>query len=343
MLVFPEGRKGTEKLYKDRYRLRRFGRGGFVEAAMRAQAPIVPVCVVGRRGGRARLRAAEPAEAAHRAPLLPAHAHVPALRPARDARLPAGQVQAALPRADPLRRGRACRRTRRSCRPSRTRSAPGSRRASSTCSRKREVGVVRMTELATDPRHRPVDLLGRPARPGARGASQEIEAIIGVDSEEPQVELERTEFVKVGAQHALLRRVVEAAEIDTVVDTRLVVDSVTTTLGAGPREQRDRDDEHPRRLRGPGLAGPQGGVQVLDPLLRVPSRTTRRSSTRRWAARTRRARAIERDIVEAEAARRRLRRASNPDVTSRSCASRTCSGPTCAPRTSTCSRCRPCR
>jgi 1-acyl-sn-glycerol-3-phosphate acyltransferase len=47
VLVFPEGRKGTEKLYKDRYRLRRFGRGGFVEAAMRAGAPIVPVAVVG--------------------------------------------------------------------------------------------------------------------------------------------------------------------------------------------------------------------------------------------------------------------------------------------------------
>ena len=47
VLVFPEGRKGTEKLYKDRYRLRRFGRGGFVESAMRAQAPIVPVAVVG--------------------------------------------------------------------------------------------------------------------------------------------------------------------------------------------------------------------------------------------------------------------------------------------------------
>jgi 1-acyl-sn-glycerol-3-phosphate acyltransferase len=47
VLVFPEGRKGTEKLYKDRYRLRRFGRGGFVEAAMRARAPIVPVAVLG--------------------------------------------------------------------------------------------------------------------------------------------------------------------------------------------------------------------------------------------------------------------------------------------------------
>jgi 1-acyl-sn-glycerol-3-phosphate acyltransferase len=47
VLVFPEGRKGTEKLYRDRYRLRRFGRGGFVEAAMRAGVPIVPVSVVG--------------------------------------------------------------------------------------------------------------------------------------------------------------------------------------------------------------------------------------------------------------------------------------------------------
>jgi 1-acyl-sn-glycerol-3-phosphate acyltransferase len=47
VLVFPEGRKGTEKLFHQRYRLRRFGRGGFVTAAMRAGAKLVPVCVVG--------------------------------------------------------------------------------------------------------------------------------------------------------------------------------------------------------------------------------------------------------------------------------------------------------
>jgi 1-acyl-sn-glycerol-3-phosphate acyltransferase len=46
-LVFPEGTKGTGKLYKERYQLRRFGRGGFVEIAMRAGAPIVPIAVVG--------------------------------------------------------------------------------------------------------------------------------------------------------------------------------------------------------------------------------------------------------------------------------------------------------
>jgi 1-acyl-sn-glycerol-3-phosphate acyltransferase len=47
VLVFPEGRKGTEKLYRDRYRLRRFGRGGFVESAMRARAAIVPIALMG--------------------------------------------------------------------------------------------------------------------------------------------------------------------------------------------------------------------------------------------------------------------------------------------------------
>src|SRR3954447_7662866 len=55
----------------------------------------------------------------------------------------------------------------------------------------------------------------------------EVEAIIGVDSREPPRELERTEYVKVGTQHSLLQRIVTAAEIDTVIDTRLVVDSLT--------------------------------------------------------------------------------------------------------------------
>jgi 1-acyl-sn-glycerol-3-phosphate acyltransferase len=47
VLVFPEGAKATAKLYADRYKLRRFGRGGFVAAAMRAGVPIVPIAVVG--------------------------------------------------------------------------------------------------------------------------------------------------------------------------------------------------------------------------------------------------------------------------------------------------------
>jgi 1-acyl-sn-glycerol-3-phosphate acyltransferase len=47
VLVFPEGGKGPAKTYRDRYQLRRFGRGGFVEIAMRAGVPIVPIAVVG--------------------------------------------------------------------------------------------------------------------------------------------------------------------------------------------------------------------------------------------------------------------------------------------------------
>jgi 1-acyl-sn-glycerol-3-phosphate acyltransferase len=47
VLVFPEGVRGTGKSFKDRYRLRRFGRGGFVATAIRSGAPIIPVSVVG--------------------------------------------------------------------------------------------------------------------------------------------------------------------------------------------------------------------------------------------------------------------------------------------------------
>jgi len=46
-LVFPEGTKGPGKTYSERYQLRRFGRGGFVEIAMRAGVPIIPIAVVG--------------------------------------------------------------------------------------------------------------------------------------------------------------------------------------------------------------------------------------------------------------------------------------------------------
>ncbi len=45
--VYPEGIKGVGKLYKERYRLARFGRGGFVRTALKAGAPMIPVAVVG--------------------------------------------------------------------------------------------------------------------------------------------------------------------------------------------------------------------------------------------------------------------------------------------------------
>ena len=45
--VFPEGVKGATKPFRDRYRVGRFGRGGFVQVAIETGAPIIPVSVVG--------------------------------------------------------------------------------------------------------------------------------------------------------------------------------------------------------------------------------------------------------------------------------------------------------
>ncbi len=57
----------------------------------------------------------------------------------------------------------------------------------------------------------------------------EVETVIGIDRRPPKVALERTEFVAVSDAHSLIRRIVDAAEIDTVVDTRLVTDPIVTT------------------------------------------------------------------------------------------------------------------
>ena len=65
----------------------------------------------------------------------------------------------------------------------------------------------------------------------------EVETIIGVDSVEPTRELERTEFVKASNRHSLLGRIVRAAEIDTVIDTRLTVNSVVSS----PREAHENN------------------------------------------------------------------------------------------------------
>lgn len=45
--VFPEGVKGIAKLYRERYRLQRFGRGGFIRLCLRTRTPLVPCAIVG--------------------------------------------------------------------------------------------------------------------------------------------------------------------------------------------------------------------------------------------------------------------------------------------------------
>ncbi len=71
VMVFPEGVKGTGKPFSERYQLQRFGRGGFVEVAIRAGAPIVPVAVVGSEEIYPKLGDAKPLARAIGAPFVP--------------------------------------------------------------------------------------------------------------------------------------------------------------------------------------------------------------------------------------------------------------------------------
>jgi 1-acyl-sn-glycerol-3-phosphate acyltransferase len=71
VMAFPEGVKGTGKPFSERYRLQRFGRGGFVEVALRTGAPIVPVAVVGSEEIYPKLGEAKPLARAIGAPFVP--------------------------------------------------------------------------------------------------------------------------------------------------------------------------------------------------------------------------------------------------------------------------------
>jgi 1-acyl-sn-glycerol-3-phosphate acyltransferase len=71
VMAFPEGVKGTGKPFSERYRLQRFGRGGFVEVALRAGAPIVPVAVVGSEEIYPKLAESKPLARAIGAPFVP--------------------------------------------------------------------------------------------------------------------------------------------------------------------------------------------------------------------------------------------------------------------------------
>ena len=79
--VFPEGVKGTSKDFADRYRLQRFGRGGFVEIALRTGAPIVPVAIVGSEEIHPKLADAPLLARAAGMPFFPVTPTFPALGP----------------------------------------------------------------------------------------------------------------------------------------------------------------------------------------------------------------------------------------------------------------------
>lgn len=57
-----------------------------------------------------------------------------------------------------------------------------------------------------------------------------VETVIGVDATDPKHALDRTEFVRVEIEPAVLRRIISAAAIDTVIDTRLIADPLLASL-----------------------------------------------------------------------------------------------------------------
>jgi len=52
-----------------------------------------------------------------------------------------------------------------------------------------------------------------------------VEVIVGLDTREPTVELERTEYVRSDENYSILSRIVQATRVDTIVHTFLIIDS----------------------------------------------------------------------------------------------------------------------
>jgi 1-acyl-sn-glycerol-3-phosphate acyltransferase len=79
--VFPEGAKGIGKLFRDRYKLQRFGRGGFIRLCLRTRTPIVPAAIIGAEEANPMLYRVEYMTKALGVPYLPITPTFPALGP----------------------------------------------------------------------------------------------------------------------------------------------------------------------------------------------------------------------------------------------------------------------
>ena len=209
VLVFPEGTKGTGKLYSERYQLRRFGRGGFVEIAMRAGVPVDPDRGDGRRRGDADPVQEQPLAKLMNIPYFPVTANMLMFGPAGLGDLPAGEVPD--PRA-------AARALRRAAEPGALLAQPrdggvgthppdGAGRALRHAAHppQRLVRVARVRVLVT----------GLSTYWGGRVAQAlerrpDVEVVVGLDTRDPRVPLERTEFVRADSTHSILARIVRA-------------------------------------------------------------------------------------------------------------------------------------
>src|SRR6266536_4362568 len=60
-------------------------------------------------------------------------------------------------------------------------------------------------------------------------ARNDVDVIVGVDTREPVLPLERTEFVRADSSYSILQRIVHATQVDTILHTHLIVDSTKLT------------------------------------------------------------------------------------------------------------------
>ncbi len=225
-LVFPEGTKATSKTYADRYRLRRFGRGGFVEIAMRAGVPVIPIAVVGAEESMPILFRLDGVAKALQPPLLPGHRKRPAARASGLCDLLPGQDQVPRARSRHLRGGAGTRALLEEPDHGRGRGHPGhapgrpARHAARTPQR-----LVRLTV------GRRVLITGLDTFWGGRMAQAlenepDVDMILGLGTNEPRVPLERTEYVRSDQKYSILNRIVRATQVDTIVHTFLETNSV---------------------------------------------------------------------------------------------------------------------
>ena len=270
VLVFPEGTKGTGKHYRERYQLRRFGRGGFVQIAMRAGVPDRAHRRRRRRGVDAdRLQERHPGQAA-RAPVRADHRQHAGLRPLGRHARPPGQDPHAGARAGAPSTWSPTGPATHAARSWTSPSASGSdiQEALYDMLRTRRVDLVRLGDgqaASSSPASAPSGA-GRLAQ--ALEPDPGIDVIVGLDRYEPTVPLERTEYVRSDESYSILARIVKAAKIDTIIHTFLVVDSTQMPRPDDPRDQRDRHHEPLRGGVRPRLHRAQRRGEVVHPRVR---------------------------------------------------------------------------
>ena len=302
-MVFPEGTKATSKTYADRYRLRRFGRGGFVEIAMRAGVPVVPIAVVGAEESMPIVfRHAAAVAKALNLPYFPVTVNSLLLGPLGLRHVLPRQVQAARPRPGDLRRraGPGALLAEQGDGRGRERSGPPCRTPSTTCC------ASGAASGSADPMGRRVLITGLDTFWGGRMA-QALEVEAG-RRDDPRARDQGARRSRSSGPSSCVPTRSTRSSTGSSGPPRSTPSSTpssrpTRSAVEQPGPPRDQRHRHPQPAGRGGrrrVVGPQGRRQVVDPRLRARPSRTRRGSARRTPAtgpvRTR----LERSLLEVE-------------------------------------------